>query len=81
MTGSVWRPLGPKLADVIVAEFGEQAMHVMEETPQRLLEVHQIGASRYSRIIGAWRLHQDIREFTLFLRGWPRSAGCAALRR
>jgi exodeoxyribonuclease V alpha subunit len=69
--------IGPKLADAIVAEFAEQTMHVLEETPQRLLEVHQIGPGRHARIIEAWKIHQDIRELMLLLHGAGVPAGHA----
>lgn len=70
--------IGPKLADAIVAEFGEHTMQVLEEEPERLLEVHQIGTGRYARIIEAWQLHQDIRELMLLLHGAGVPAGHAA---
>jgi len=69
--------IGPKLADAIVAEFGQDTMQVLEEEPQRLLEVHQIGSGRYARIIEAWQLHQDIRELMLLLHGAGVPAGHA----
>ena len=69
--------IGPKLADAIVAEFAEHTMHVLEQTPQRLLEVHQIGPGRHARIIEAWKIHQDIRELMLLLHGAGVPAGHA----
>ncbi len=70
--------IGPKLADAIVAEFGDATLQVLEGTPERLLEVHQIGPGRYTLIIAAWQLHQDIRHLMLLLHGAGVPAGHAA---
>jgi len=69
--------IGPKLADAIVAEFGVDTMQVLEQAPERLLEVHQIGPGRHARIIEAWKIHQDIRELMLLLHGAGVPAGHA----
>jgi exodeoxyribonuclease V alpha subunit len=77
LSSGLIKGIGPKLAAAIVAEFREETMRVLEETPERLLEVHQIGDARYARIIEAWQLHQDIRELMLLLHGAGVPAGHA----
>ncbi|MEJ5299531.1 MAG: AAA family ATPase [Thermodesulforhabdaceae bacterium] len=59
--------IGPVIAERIVERFGVQTFDVMENTPERLLEVEGIGSFRLEQIKKAWREQKDIRELMQFL--------------
>ncbi|WP_372451875.1 SF1B family DNA helicase RecD2 [Catellatospora tritici] len=61
--------IGPKLAERIVAHFGVDTLRVIEETPQRLIEVPKLGPKRTKLIAAAWIEQQAIKEVMIFLQG------------
>ncbi|MET8329704.1 ATP-dependent RecD-like DNA helicase [Streptomyces sp. NPDC005181] len=63
------RGIGPVLASAIVDAFGEQTLKIIDAEPQRLLDVHNIGAIRLARITEAWQEQKAIAEIMVFLQG------------
>ena len=61
--------IGPKLAERIVAKFKEDTFGVIEQTPERLLEVPGIGMDRTGRITKAWQEQKHVKEIMVFLHG------------
>jgi exodeoxyribonuclease V alpha subunit len=61
--------IGPRLADRIVAQFGLQTLEVIEEQPERLREVADIGPKRSRLIAAAWQEQKQVKEIMLFLHG------------
>src|SRR3954466_3690037 len=61
--------IGPKLAERIVDHFGVDALRVIEEQPQRLAEVPNLGPKRTKRIAVAWEEQKAIKEVMVFLQG------------
>lgn len=64
------RGIGPKLAAAIVEAFGERTLEVIDETPERLLEVNLIGPGRKDLIIDSWITHKHVRELMVVLQGF-----------
>ena len=61
--------IGPKLAERIVAKYQEDTFDVIEQAPERLLEVPGIGMDRAARITQAWQEQKQIKEIMVFLHG------------
>src|SRR5262249_11764727 len=61
--------IGPRLADRIVEHFGGDALDVIEQTPQRLIEVPKLGPKRTKLIAEAWEEQKAIKEVMVFLQG------------
>lgn len=61
--------IGPRLAERIVDQFGDQALEVIENYPERLLEVPDIGPKRSQAIASAWVEQQQVKDIMLFLHG------------
>lgn len=61
--------IGPRLAERIVEKFKEETFHVIEQTPERLLEVAGIGLDRTKRITAAWKEQKQVKEIMVFLHG------------
>ena len=63
------RGIGPKYAKRIVATFGAETLNVIEEEPDRLIEVPGIGGRRVEQIKRAWTDQKEIKNIMLFLQG------------
>ena len=59
--------VGPKFAQRIVRQFGKDTLDVIEECPDRLLEVPGIGKKRVERIKKSWQEQKEIKNIMLFL--------------
>ncbi|MFD1050808.1 helix-hairpin-helix domain-containing protein, partial [Kibdelosporangium lantanae] len=60
---------GPVLADRIVTHFGVDALDVIEQQPERLIEVPKLGPKRTKLIADAWEEQKAIKEVMVFLQG------------
>ncbi|MCM8595368.1 ATP-dependent RecD-like DNA helicase, partial [Accumulibacter sp.] len=63
------RGIGPVYAGKLVRAFGTGVFEVIEQAPQRLLEVAGIGEVRARRISEGWAEQKIIREIMVFLHG------------
>lgn len=70
--------IGPAMARRIVARFGEEALRVIDETPDRLSEVQGIGPVRIQAISKAWQGQRGVRDTMLFLQSHGVSPAYAA---
>ena len=61
--------IGPKFAQRIVQRFGQDTLDVIEETPEKLIEVPGIGQLRVDRIRKSWLEQKEIKNIMLFLQG------------
>jgi exodeoxyribonuclease V alpha subunit len=59
--------IGPHFAKKLVKAFGERVFDVIEQTPERLLELDGIGPKRQARVTEAWAEQKVIREIMVFL--------------
>jgi exodeoxyribonuclease V alpha subunit len=61
--------IGPKMAERIVAHFEMDTLRVIEEQPERLIEVPGLGPKRTAKISAAWEEQKAIKEVMVFLQG------------
>jgi exodeoxyribonuclease V alpha subunit len=61
--------IGPMMAERMVAHFGTDILTIIEEQPDRLIEVHGLGPKRTKRIADAWEEQKAIKEVMVFLSG------------
>ncbi len=59
--------VGPETAKRIVRHFGVITLQVIEQQPERLIEVPGVGSKRQEQIVAAWAEQQAIKEVMLFL--------------
>ena len=59
--------VGPVTAKRIVAKFGEDALDIIENHPQKLLGVGGIGAKTLAKITTAWKDQREVKNIMLFL--------------
>ncbi len=63
------RGIGPVMAERIVEMFGMETFDLIEQRPERLLEVEGIGPIRQERICSAWGEQKEVRQVMVFLQG------------
>lgn len=61
--------IGPVTAKKIVKKFGLETLKVIEEKPERLMEIEGIGPQKATKIIKALEEQKHIRRMMVFLRG------------
>jgi exodeoxyribonuclease V alpha subunit len=61
--------IGPRLAERIVARFGENTFEIIEKQADQLLEVPGIGPDRKHKISVAWEEQKHVKEIMVFLHG------------
>jgi exodeoxyribonuclease V alpha subunit len=61
--------IGPKMAERIVTHFELDTLRVIEEEPERLIEVPGLGPKRTAKISAAWEEQKAIKEVMVFLQG------------
>jgi exodeoxyribonuclease V alpha subunit len=67
LSSGLIKGIGPKKARLIADHFGEQTLAIIEQQPERLIEVKGIGAKERAQIEKAWQEQSDIKELHLFL--------------
>ena len=61
--------IGPVMAERMVAHFGTDILRVIEEEPERLIDVPGVGPKRTKLVAGAWEEQKAIKEVMVFLQG------------
>src|SRR5512147_1184896 len=69
--------IGPRLAERIVDTFGADTLEVLEEHPERMQEVPDIGPKRSRQITLAWQEQKQVKEIMLFLHSYGVSTNLA----
>ncbi len=61
--------IGPVMAERMVTHFGTDILRVIEEEPQRLIDVPGVGPKRTKLVADAWEEQKAIKEVMVFLQG------------
>lgn len=61
--------IGKKKAKAIVKAFGEQTLEILDNAPERLVEVSGISQSLAEKIKKSWDRHKKVRDVMVFLQG------------
>ena len=70
------RGIGPARAAQIVEEFGLETLDVLDDEPERLLEIRGIGPGTVERVRESWEQHQGIQQIMSRFPFAPRAVGC-----
>ncbi len=62
--------VGDKTAEKIVDLFGENTLEIIENHPERLLEVNNLGEKRAKEITNSWIEQKTIKEIMIYLHGF-----------
>ncbi len=77
LSSGVMKGIGKKTAQAIVAKFGEDALRIIAEEPEKLTEVEGIGKVKSEAISAAFRSHQEFAEIVLYFQRFGISTGYA----
>lgn len=69
------RGVGDELAGRIVDKFSKDSIRILDEEPEKLLQVQGIGRKNLQNIVQSWTEHQGMRDLLLFLQ--PHGISCA----
>lgn len=69
--------VGPTMAERIVAKFGEETFEILDNDPNKLLEVEGIGEKKIVTIVSSWTEQREIRDVMLFLQSYGIGSGYA----
>lgn len=69
--------IGPKVAGKIVEKFLEESLNIIDQTPERLLEIPGIGKKRLAQITASWESQKSIRDVMVFLQKYQVSPSYA----
>jgi exodeoxyribonuclease V alpha subunit len=67
LASGVIRGVGPSTAHLLVVQFGESVLDVLDRNPERLREVPGIGKTRAKMIGESWAAQRSTRELMMFL--------------
>jgi exodeoxyribonuclease V alpha subunit len=70
--------VGPKMAARIVATFGMESLKVLDEQPERLVEVEGLGGKRRVALILGWKEQKAQRDVMVFLQAHGASPALAS---
>ena len=69
--------VGPSMAEKIVTLFGEGTFDVLDNHPERLLELEGVGEKKASMILASWGEQRDLRDVMPFLQSYGIGTGYA----
>jgi exodeoxyribonuclease V alpha subunit len=67
LKSGIIKGIGPMMAGRLVKRFGADTLNVIENCPEKLLEVEGIGKTKAASISNAWKDHHAIRSLMQFL--------------
>lgn len=62
--------IGPKTAETITRTFGKDTLAILDEEPERLIEVKGVGDAKVQTIKQAWLEQKAVREVILYLQSY-----------
>ena len=74
LASGIIRGIGPKTAAAIVEVFGEEALTVMEESPEKLARVSGIGAKKAEQIAESYAAHREFAGVSMYFQKFGISA-------
>lgn len=77
LASGIIKGIGPSVAEKIVERFGRDTINILDNEPDKLLEVDGIGAKKAAAIKAAWAEQRDIRDVMLFLQSYGVGTGLA----
>jgi exodeoxyribonuclease V alpha subunit len=66
LNSGIIKGIGPSLATKLVNAFGVNTLEIIENTPERLIEVDGIGEAKAAMVKNAWKEHHALRSLMHF---------------
>ncbi|MDA3797685.1 MAG: ATP-dependent RecD-like DNA helicase [Kiritimatiellae bacterium] len=78
LSNKIMEGIGEKTIDKVLDKFGLSALNILNEEPNRYLEIEGIGKSRLTRIIESWDNNKQSRDALLFISNYGIGATLAS---
>lgn len=75
LSSGLVKGIGPIFAKMIVDKFGMESLNVLNNDPERLLEIRGIGQKKYESIVSEWKKQSAVRELMIFLKKYDVKTG------
>lgn len=69
--------IGEATAELMIQAFGDQALEVIEKTPERLLEINGIGPKKLDQIVSAYHEQYAMRDYIMYFQSLGLSVAMA----
>lgn len=70
LSSGMVKGIGPHFAKKLIKAFGEDVFDIIENSPERLLQLEGIGEKRKSMVIDAWVEQKSVRQIMVFLQSY-----------
>lgn len=77
LSSGIIKGIGPSTAAAIVAKFGDDTLRIMEEEPERLLEVSGIGDKTMAKIASSYTAHREFATVSMAFQNYGIAANQA----
>lgn len=67
LSSGLIKGIGPKIAKKIIETFGTESLNIIENEPERLMEIPKLGVKKAETIAKSWREQRDIKSLMMFL--------------
>lgn len=67
LSSGMIKGIGPKTANRIVKHFGSETLRILDETPERLVEVPSLGQKKADAIVLSWQEQRTVADVMMFL--------------
>lgn len=67
LSSGLIKGIGPKIAKKIIETFGTESLNIIENEPQRLMEIPKLGVKKAETIAKSWHEQRDIKSLMMFL--------------
>lgn len=67
LSSNMIKGVGPVMAERMIKAFGPKVLDLLDQDPERLLQIEGIGPSKLKTIVDSWEEQREIRSLMLFL--------------
>ncbi|MFW5721675.1 MAG: ATP-dependent RecD-like DNA helicase [Desulfohalobiaceae bacterium] len=67
LSSGMIKGVGPVMADRLIRAFDREVLTVLDESPEKLLQVEGLGPKKLAKITASWQAQREIRSLMLFL--------------
>lgn len=67
LQSGIIKGIGPKYAISILDRFGLETFSILDQSPQKLLEIPKFGKKRLQRVMESWQAQRRLRQIMVFL--------------
>lgn len=67
LSSGILKGVGPAIAERIIAKFGDKTLDILDNHPDRLIEIDGIGQTKLDKMLGSWNTDKFMRQVRIDL--------------